>query len=91
MSHSTRTKYVVIEPPGFQGLEIPVRVYTPPGKRERLPVMVFFHGGGWVVGTLETHDPYCRALAMEAEMVVPQSAAPSPRSLLGGHLPIVFT
>ena len=34
------------------------------------PVVVFFHGGGWVVCTLETHDPYCRALATEAGVMV---------------------
>jgi acetyl esterase len=63
------------------GREIGVRVYTPPGYMPpgytpadkvpgsppaALPVVVFFHGGGWVVCTLETHDPYCRALAAEA-------------------------
>ncbi len=52
------------------GREMAVRVYRPAGRQERLPVMVFFHGGGWVVGTLDTHDPYCRALAAEAEMMV---------------------
>ena len=49
---------------------MPVRVYRPAGPQETLPVMVFFHGGGWVFGTLDTHDPYCRALAAEAGMVV---------------------
>ena len=53
-----------------EGREIPVRVYSPPTGDGPLPVMVFFHGGGWVVGTLETHDPYCRALAAEAGVVV---------------------
>jgi acetyl esterase len=53
-----------------EGREIPVRVYTPPLKQRPLPVLVFFHGGGWVVCTLETHDPYCRALATEAGVVV---------------------
>jgi acetyl esterase len=48
------------------GREMVVRVYSPPGKDGLLPLVVFFHGGGWVVCTLETHDPYCRALAMEA-------------------------
>jgi acetyl esterase len=53
-----------------EGRKIPVRVYTPPRADERLPVMVFFHGGGWVTGTLDTYDPYCRALAAEARMMV---------------------
>jgi acetyl esterase len=53
------------------GREIGLRVYTPEEVGSaRLPVMVYFHGGGWVVGTLETHDPYCRALCAEARMVV---------------------
>jgi acetyl esterase len=43
------------------GGEIPVRFYVPGGKGP-FPAMVFFHGGGWVVGSLETTDFYCRAL-----------------------------
>ena len=31
-----------------------------------LPGMVFFHGGGWVAGSLETHDGFCRRLANES-------------------------
>jgi acetyl esterase len=54
---------------GADGREIPVRIYTPAGDGP-FPAVVFFHGGGWVVGTLETHDPYCRALATEAGIVV---------------------
>jgi acetyl esterase len=52
------------------GREIRVRVYMPVGGEATRPVVVFFHGGGWVIGTLETHDPYCRALATEAGVVV---------------------
>ncbi len=55
---------------GAGGREIAVRVYTPPVGNAPWPVVVFFHGGGWVVGTLETHDPYCRALASEAGVMV---------------------
>jgi acetyl esterase len=51
------------------GREIPVRVYRPGGDGVP-PVIVFFHGGGWVVGTLETYDPYCRALATETGAIV---------------------
>jgi acetyl esterase len=61
---------IPIEQEGRDGREIGVRVYTPPGGAGPLPVVVFFHGGGWVVCTLETHDPYCRALAGEAGVVV---------------------
>ena len=51
------------------GREIGVRIFIPDGVGVA-PVVVFFHGGGWVAGTLETHDPYCRALAKEAGVVV---------------------
>ena len=43
--------------------DIAVRVYTPRGAASGLlPGLVFFHGGGFVIGDLETHDGLCRAL-----------------------------
>ena len=54
--------------PGPRG-EIPVRVYTPEGHAP-FPVLVYFHGGGWVIGSLETHDGLCRHLANAAGAVV---------------------
>src|SRR5438132_13433119 len=54
--------------PGPRG-EIPVRVYAPEG-RAPLPVLVYLHGGGWVIGNLETHDGICRHLANAAGAVV---------------------
>jgi acetyl esterase len=47
--------------PGPAG-DIPVRIYRPAGDGEQ-PVLVFFHGGGWVIGDIESHDGTCRALA----------------------------
>jgi acetyl esterase len=56
--------------PGPAG-EIPLRIYIPESKpNEALPVLVFFHGGGWVIGDLDSHDPICRMLANRAECVV---------------------
>jgi acetyl esterase len=52
------------------GRSMAVRVYRPAGASGILPVVVFFHGGGFVVCTLDTHDPYCRALATEAGVMV---------------------
>jgi acetyl esterase len=44
------------------GGELPIRIYTPAGNGP-FPVVVFFHGGGFVIGSLESHDPLCRQLA----------------------------
>ena len=45
------------------------RVYTPDATLP-LPVLVFFHGGGWVIGSLDSHDRTCRELAHEAGCIV---------------------
>ena len=57
--------------PGPAGA-IPVRVYAPLGVAPdpAPPLIVFYHGGGWVVGSLTSHDPECRALANAAGAVV---------------------
>ena len=47
---------------------IAVRVYRPSG--EVLPALVFFHGGGWTIGDLDTHDVLCRQLAAGARCAV---------------------
>jgi acetyl esterase len=52
---------------------IPARIYTPKTLRKTgglAPCLVFFHGGGWVIGDLETHDVVCRKLAAEGELIV---------------------
>src|SRR5439155_8741182 len=46
-----------------------VRVYTPRGTAPR-PTLVYFHGGGWVTGDVETHDGICRTLANAAGCLV---------------------
>lgn len=51
------------------GGDLPVRFYVPAGKGP-FPVMVFFHGGGWVVGNLETTDFYCRAVTNAAGCMI---------------------
>lgn len=45
--------------------DIPIRIYTPEGEGP-FPLFVFFHGGGWVVGNLETHDVNCRQIVIES-------------------------
>ncbi len=54
--------------PGLAG-DIPVRIYTPDGQAP-FPVLVYYHGGGWVIGDLETHDGISRAFANAADCVV---------------------
>jgi acetyl esterase len=52
---------------------IPARVYTPVRLRKTGGLaagLVFFHGGGWVIGDLDSHDVVCRKLALEAELIV---------------------
>jgi len=54
--------------PGPNG-SIPVRIHTPQGKGP-FPILMFFHGGGWVVGNLDTHDCACRLLTNGAQCLV---------------------
>jgi acetyl esterase len=52
---------------------IPARIYTPNTLRKTngvAPCLVFFHGGGWVIGNLDSHDVVCRKLAHEGELIV---------------------
>lgn len=55
--------------PGAQA-SIPARVYVGDAQASDAPVVVFYHGGGWVVGSVETHDGYCRSLARASGAVV---------------------
>jgi acetyl esterase len=71
------------EPPELERVEplsipaphgaIPARIYTPRTLRKiagLAPCLVFFHGGGWVIGDLDSHDVVCRKLADEGELIV---------------------
>jgi acetyl esterase len=49
---------------------IPVRIYTPAGGPGRRPLIVYYHGGGWVIGGLATHDGVCRDLAADTDAVI---------------------
>ncbi len=51
---------------------IPLRLYRPPGAGDDavLPVLVYYHGGGWVMGDLDTHDTLCRELAKRSGCAV---------------------
>ncbi|MDO9286953.1 MAG: alpha/beta hydrolase [Aquabacterium sp.] len=50
--------------------DIPLRLYRPAGLEGPAPTLVYYHGGGWVIGDLDTHDVLCRQLADEGRCVV---------------------
>lgn len=52
------------------GGPLKLRFYTPRGLTGRSPALLFFHGGGWIYGDLESHDATCRFLAEEAQVRV---------------------
>ena len=58
-----------IQIPGPAGT-IPARLYDPRESRSAGPVMVFFHGGGYVIGDIDTHEPYCAEAARLLDMPV---------------------
>ena len=50
--------------------EIPIRKYIATEKEKIAPICVYFHGGGWVLGNIDTHDALCRRLAEEINGIV---------------------
>ena len=46
------------------------RLYAPEGLPENSPLLVYYHGGGWVLGDVDSHDTVCRYLAVHAEVRV---------------------
>ena len=58
-----------IEVGGADGT-LPARVYRPEGAAEGGPVVVFFHGGGWVIGSISSHDNPCARIAAESGCTV---------------------
>lgn len=67
-----------------QGASLPCRLFVPAGEPQAL--LVYFHGGGWVVGSIEEFDPLCRELAVRTGIAValveyrkaPEHAFPGP-------------
>jgi acetyl esterase len=57
--------------PGPAG-QIPARIYRPKAAAAdaKLPVLVYFHGGGWVIGDIETHHTVCQRFAQDGDLLV---------------------
>ena len=55
--------------PGPAG-DIPLRLYDTRETREAGPLLIFFHGGGYVLGDLESHEPFCAEVARQLDMPV---------------------
>ena len=52
------------------GAAIPARSYVPAAAGPRPPLVVYFHGGGWLLGSIDSHDGICRSLANASGAVV---------------------
>lgn len=67
-------------PVGPEG-EVSIRIIKPKGSKEALPVVMYFHGGGWVLGGKDTHDRLVREIANGANAaVVFVNFTPSPEA-----------
>jgi len=49
---------------------VPLRLYDAQAERAPGPLLLFIHGGGWVIGDLDTHEPFCIDLAIELDVPV---------------------
>jgi acetyl esterase len=63
---SVAVETIAIDGPGGP---LRLRIYRPPGE-EAKPGLLYFHGGGWMLGSLETHDDMCAEMAEGADVVV---------------------
>lgn len=52
------------------GHELPLRLYRPGGAAPQRGLMMYFHGGGWVTGSVETHDSLCARISAETRYTV---------------------
>src|SRR4051794_19324663 len=56
--------------PGPDGNSIPLRLYDARESRGPGPLFLFFHGGGFVLGDIETHEPFCAEMARQLDLPV---------------------
>ncbi len=67
MFRAPRPERLMVEDLEVEGVH--VRVFRPPGEAPK-PGVIYFHGGGWVLGSCETHDDMCAEMAAGADCVV---------------------
>lgn len=67
MFRAKRPARLMVEDLDAEGIH--VRVFRPPGESPK-PGVIYFHGGGWVLGSCETHDDMCAEMADLADVVV---------------------
>ncbi len=53
-----------------QNFQIPIRIYYPVNYNRESPTIFYFHGGGWILCNLDTHDSFCKKLSFHSEFVV---------------------
>jgi acetyl esterase len=71
--------------PGGPQESISVRIIRPPDVKTKLPIVMYFHGGGWILGSKDTHDRLVRQLAHGAQAaIIFVNYTPSPEA----HFPI---
>lgn len=63
---ATREDHVPVR----DGASVPVRWYTPASRRGGRPLVIYFHGGGWVQGSTRMYDPLCSHIAREVDAIV---------------------
>lgn len=67
-----QTQDVAIKRKESEGADVRVRCFTPPGEAPASgwPVMLYAHGGGWVLGNIDTENPACTNMCVRAKCVV---------------------
>lgn len=69
------------------GIKVSLTIVRPEGVKKRLPVFMFFHGGGWVLGDFKTHERFVRDLVVQSGAVaVFVNYSPSPEA----HYPVAI-
>lgn len=73
ISDTVGTEKYPIDVKNFDNGKLSFRLYTPQRKQtdpHKLPLFIFFHGGGWSLGSLNTTEKFCRALTSEGNIMV---------------------